>query len=151
MITLLVFAAQLAAATPEEAVAVLRRDHLESDFTDRHLILPADAHGPLVAIAPCGECNANHQAAYRVPAGHSWGVVVSPFGRGNLKIGSGVYTYSRLPGHPSRPALGTAPELYLEQRGTCPGSSPECEAICYASRPMEERGAVAAMCGGPTP
>lgn len=34
------------------------------------------------------------------------GVVVSPFGRGNLKIGPGVYTYSRLPGSSLFVALG---------------------------------------------
>ena len=48
------------------------------------------------------------------------GVEISRFGRGNLKIGAGVYTYSRLPGY--------------DGLGTCPGSSDECEAICYAKR-----------------
>jgi protein gp88 len=47
------------------------------------------------------------------------GVEVSPYGRGNLKIGPNVYTYSRDPG--------------LEE-GTCPGASAECESICYAKR-----------------
>lgn len=46
------------------------------------------------------------------------GVEISRFGRGNRKIGMSVYTYSRLPG----------------ADGTCPGSTPECEAICYAKR-----------------
>lgn len=93
------------------------------------------------------------------------GVVISRFGKGNLKIGLGVYTYSRLPGHPTRPALGS----YLEGKpanevplhvaayqgdpngglphyhGTCPGSTPECEAICYARRPVAEDGPVMQM------
>lgn len=47
------------------------------------------------------------------------GVTVSRYGKGNMKIGPGVYTYSRLPG---------------ERRGTCPGASPHCEAVCYAKR-----------------
>lgn len=46
------------------------------------------------------------------------GVELSPYMKGNLKLGANVYSYSRLPG-----------------RGqTCPGSSDECEAICYAKR-----------------
>lgn len=49
------------------------------------------------------------------------GVEISPFGRGNVKIGPSVYTYSRVAGR------GT----FL---GTCPGSTDECEAICYAKR-----------------
>ncbi len=48
------------------------------------------------------------------------GVTISRWGRGNLKLGmDGVYTYSRLPGR-----VG----------GTCPGSTEECESICYAMR-----------------
>lgn len=46
------------------------------------------------------------------------GVEVSRYGKGNLKIGRGVYTYSRLAG----------------RDWTCPGSSEECEAVCYAKR-----------------
>lgn len=68
-------------------------------------------------------------------------VVVSPYGLGNLKIGPTVYTYSRLPGHPSRLALGSG----YGAHGTCPGASPECEAVCYARRPVMERGAVFQM------
>lgn len=49
------------------------------------------------------------------------GVVLSPFGKGNLKLGPNVYTYSRLAGR-------------YELMGTCPGSTPECEEICYAKR-----------------
>ena len=45
--------------------------------------------------------------------------LVSPWGKGNSKIGPGIYTYSKLPGR---------------QSGTCPGSSAECEMICYAKR-----------------
>lgn len=48
------------------------------------------------------------------------GVEISPYGKGNLKIGAGVFTYSRIAGK--------------ENGGTCPGSTPECEAICYAKR-----------------
>lgn len=44
---------------------------------------------------------------------------ISPWGRGNSKIGPTVFTYSKLPGR-----VG----------GTCPGSSPECEMICYVKR-----------------
>lgn len=98
------------------------------------------------------------------------GVTMSPYGLGNLKIGPGVYTYSRLPGRPTKDALGLAnfngptptvkdlapatladslPEGPLQgQRGwngTCPGSTPECEEICYAERPVVEMGTVAAM------
>lgn len=78
------------------------------------------------------------------------GVVVSPFGKGNLKIGPGVYTYSRLPGLPSHPALGlvTGGNLWDGRKrdsGTCPGASEECQAICYAARPVAEDGAVAEM------
>lgn len=80
------------------------------------------------------------------------GVELSRYGRGNLKIGLGVYTYSRLPGHPSRAALGTVYERTGQQlpdpsgwHGTCPGSTPECESICYARRPVAELGPVAVM------
>lgn len=84
------------------------------------------------------------------------GVTLSRFGRGNLKIGAGVYTYSRLPGHPSRVALGARDHVesdaphglsYLEQawQGTCPGATEECQRICYAARPVTEMGPVAGM------
>jgi hypothetical protein len=43
---------------------------------------------------------------------------VSPYGAGNPKLGPGVFTYSLLPG----------------REHTCPGSTAECEAICYAKR-----------------
>lgn len=56
------------------------------------------------------------------------GVVIGRYGIGNLKIGMGVFTYSRRPGF---------------EHGTCPGSTPECEAICYAKRVTQEAGAVA--------
>lgn len=49
------------------------------------------------------------------------GVEVSRFGIGNLKLGMGVFTYSRPAGR------GTT-------CGTCPGSTLECETICYAKR-----------------
>ena len=41
---------------------------------------------------------------------------ISPYGRGNAKLGPGVYTYSRLP------------------VTTCPGSTTWCRAACYAVR-----------------
>lgn len=47
------------------------------------------------------------------------GVELSRYGSGNRKIGFGVFTYSRFAG---------------KVTGTCPGSSQECEAICYAKR-----------------
>jgi hypothetical protein len=53
------------------------------------------------------------------------GVEISRFGKGNLKIGPNVFTYSRLPGN-------TDARKSNVLRGTCPGSTPECEAICYA-------------------
>lgn len=46
-------------------------------------------------------------------------VTISRFGEGNLKLGPGVFSYSR-----------SAGALY----GTCPGSTEECEAICFAKR-----------------
>ncbi len=52
-------------------------------------------------------------------------VVISRFGSGNVKIGDGVFTYSRLAGGAE----------------TCPGASEWCEAKCYAKRihgPTEE-------------
>lgn len=75
------------------------------------------------------------------------GVVVSRFGRGNLKIGMGVYTYSRLPGLPTKLGMGIDPWEVQSQRnmGTCPGSSEECRAICYAVRPVKEQGPVLEM------
>jgi hypothetical protein len=45
-------------------------------------------------------------------------VEISPYGCGNFKLGFGVFTYSKLPG----------------RKASCPGSSPICEAICYANR-----------------
>lgn len=57
-------------------------------------------------------------------------VEVSRFGIGNLKIGLNVYTYSRLPGRDG---------------GTCPGSTPECEAVCYAKRVVAEAGIVSSV------
>jgi hypothetical protein len=49
------------------------------------------------------------------------GVEISPYGQGNLKLGPTVYTYSRVAGQ-------------FASHGTCPGSTPECEDICYAKR-----------------
>jgi hypothetical protein len=84
------------------------------------------------------------------------GVVLSPFGHGNLKIGPGVFTYSKLPGSPTEPPIGlaarTLPDLMRDEglRGTCPGSTPECRAICYAVRPVAEQGPVFDMWRGNT-
>ncbi len=52
------------------------------------------------------------------------GVEISPFGIGNTKIGFGVHTYSRIAGDSAKGNAG----------GTCPGSTDECERICYAKR-----------------
>lgn len=49
------------------------------------------------------------------------GVEISPYGKGNLKLGANVYTYSRVAGQ-------------YALLGTCPGSTDECEDICYAKR-----------------
>lgn len=78
------------------------------------------------------------------------GVVLSRYGKGNLKIGPGVYTYSRLPGLPGRAALGSGyVDDFVANRdkmtGTCPGATPECLEICYAARPVAENGAVKEM------
>ena len=87
------------------------------------------------------------------------GVTLSRYGRGNLKLGMGVYSYSRLPGRTYKAALGTVdarPTGYFipddldhglkpSWPGTCPGSTPECERICFASRPVAELGPVASM------
>ena len=73
------------------------------------------------------------------------GVVLSRYGLGNLKIGPTVYTYSRLPGHPTHPTLGSRMgngDFWL-RFGTCPGATPECERICYAAWPVAEAGPVA--------
>lgn len=75
------------------------------------------------------------------------GVEVSRFGLGNSKLGFGVFTYSRLAGDPARrvhethDALGLAGSYRVVDNsrsanpgGTCPGSTDECEDICYAKR-----------------
>lgn len=75
------------------------------------------------------------------------GVEVSRYGMGNAKIGFGVFTYSRLPGGEHWVSLR---ECELTEKhefsyipevggpgvnlGTCPGSTSECEDICYAKR-----------------
>lgn len=48
-------------------------------------------------------------------------VEIGRYGAGNSKVGFGVFTYSKLAGSPS-------------SFGSCPGATPECEAICYAKR-----------------
>lgn len=80
------------------------------------------------------------------------GVVLSRFGRGNLKIGPNVYTYSRNPGMAGLRRLGDLFEGHSTQEstkwgngGTCPGATEECQRICYARRPVQEDGAVAQM------
>lgn len=56
------------------------------------------------------------------------GVEISRYGRGNLKLGRDVYTYSRPAGAP----LGT--DARGPVGGTCPGATEECESVCYAKR-----------------
>lgn len=73
------------------------------------------------------------------------GTTISRFGSGNLKIGLNVFTYSRLPGHTADPALGTLPNGQKWFYGTCPGATEECQAICYAARPVTENGPVFEM------
>lgn len=84
------------------------------------------------------------------------GVVLSRYGRGNLKIGAGVYTYSRLPGLPGVAALGHTEKQFealagvnngvvAGLTGTCPGATEECRRICYAARPVAEDGPVFQM------
>lgn len=46
-------------------------------------------------------------------------VSIERYGLGNLKIGMSVFTYSQLPGRDG---------------GSCPGSTDECERVCYAKR-----------------
>lgn len=70
----------------------------------------------------------NEQAGrYKVPASEltvhlidDRRTVVSPWSRGNSKVGPGIFTYSKLP------------------VTTCPGASEECLSICYAKRAAEQ-------------
>jgi hypothetical protein len=88
------------------------------------------------------------------------GVVQSRYGAGNLKIGLGCSPTPGCPaglaGRPSGPAERRRSNATSEARlgrhvsrpdvpGTCPGSTPECESICYASRPVAEAGPVLEM------
>lgn len=78
------------------------------------------------------------------------GVTIDSYGRGNLKIGLNVRTYSRLPGLPTKMTLGYPAVSYTDKgvdapRGTCPGATEECLAICYARRPVAEQGIVYEM------
>lgn len=50
--------------------------------------------------------------------------VISNYGQGNSKLGPTIFTYSKLPGR---------------QGGTCPGSSGECELICFAKRVIRNK------------
>lgn len=50
------------------------------------------------------------------------GVTISRWGKGNMKLGPDIYTYSRLPGR---------------IMGTCPGATKECQDICYAMRVID--------------
>ncbi len=52
------------------------------------------------------------------------GVVLERYGLSNTKLGPNVFTYSRMPGDKEK---GNA-------FGTCPGSTDECEEVCYAKR-----------------
>jgi hypothetical protein len=82
-----------------------------------------------------------HKADLVVYLPDTRGTTISRFGKGNYKIGLDVFTYSRLPGHPSRGALGL-PDESFPWPGTCPGATAECQAICYAARPVAELGPV---------
>jgi hypothetical protein len=73
------------------------------------------------------------------------GVTVSPYGKGNMKIGLECFTFSRLPGLPTALALGEEKKTFPLHHGTCPGATEECLSICYARRPVEEQGAVYEM------
>lgn len=69
------------------------------------------------------------------------GVIVSRWGKGNEKLGTdGLYTYSRLPGSPDSRFRAIAIAAGFEpgsSQGTCPGSTEECESICYAKRVVD--------------
>lgn len=65
------------------------------------------------------------------------GVEISRWGRGNTKLGIDVMTYSRLPGRPDGLFEDWAQQQGFDpgaSTGTCPGSTSDCEAICYAKR-----------------
>jgi hypothetical protein len=51
-------------------------------------------------------------------------VYLGRYTAGNLKLGPGVYSYSRYPGLPGE----------HNGFGTCPGSTPVCRSMCYAMR-----------------
>ena len=70
-------------------------------------------------------------------------VEISRYGFGNLKLGMGVFTYSRIAGNPYLynyktaaifPNANNGVPVPTNPGGTCPGSTPECESICYAKR-----------------
>jgi len=51
--------------------------------------------------------------------------VLSPWGKGNSKLGRGIYTLSRLPGRQT---------YHLWKDGTCPGATELCLKVCYSMR-----------------
>lgn len=69
------------------------------------------------------------------------GVTISRWGKGNKKLGAdGLYTYSRLPGSPDGRFADVAVAAGMPfdtSIGTCPGSTEECESICYAKRVVD--------------
>ncbi len=69
------------------------------------------------------------------------GVIISRWGKGNEKLGKdGLYTFSRLPGSPDGRFAAVAFAAGLPSgtsEGTCPGSTEECESICYAKRVVD--------------
>jgi hypothetical protein len=74
------------------------------------------------------------------------GVKLARFGSGNRKIGFGVFTYSRLPGHPAERHIShLGLDTLANPNGTCPGSTVMCEAVCYAKRIRDEHGPVASV------
>lgn len=62
------------------------------------------------------------------------GVELSRYGQGNSKIGLDVFTYSRVAGNPHRVTRVINGKAITQMEGTCPGSTQECEEICYAKR-----------------
>lgn len=64
------------------------------------------------------------------------GVEIQRYGSGNLKIGFGAFTYSRLPGQRDRSVTGVDLDTteHGQVYGTCPGSTDTCEQMCYAKR-----------------
>jgi hypothetical protein len=61
-------------------------------------------------------------------------VEISRYGKGNLKLGAGVFSYSRVAGDPARLGPGKYAITSAYPGGTCPGATDECLRVCYAMR-----------------